>query len=90
MAAAAWAAAARRGGMAAVGSPKGRDETTVIAALPKHSPEIDATEWWQALKSDDDFVVDPLDKGGNGGLPVPQVSSQSVAQWRHHLQCCCC
>lgn len=51
--------------MAAVGSPKGRDETSVVAAKPKSSPEIDATDWWQELKGSDGFTLDPLDKGAH-------------------------
>lgn len=42
-------------------------------AKPKHSTEIDTADWWQDLKRSAHFVQDPLDKGGNGGLPVPQV-----------------
>lgn len=56
-----------------MGSPNGRNANGLGAAKRKHSPEIDAASWWQELKRSNDFVEDPLDKGGNGGLPVPQV-----------------
>ena len=32
------------------------------AAKPKSSAEIDGTAWWQALKSSNSFVPDPLDR----------------------------
>ena len=58
---------------AAVGSPKGRDATTVVAARPKHSPEIDAAAWWQDLKS----------------APTPSNKPVASEQFRNGTLCCC-
>ena len=41
------------------------------AAKPKSSAEIDGTAWWQALKSSNSFVPDPL--GRVRPHPTPRV-----------------
>ena len=50
------------------------------AAKPKSSAEIDGTAWWQALKSSNSFVPDPLDRVRPH--PTPRVWPAAAAQLR--------